>query len=197
MTDTKKNKGEFIFHKEAPQFKIPEIKLKYISEGTLFSTDKISSAKDAEQILRLIYDKDEIDLQEQSVVLYLNRANKVIGYYRHSKGGVSQTVMDTRLILAAAIKGLASGIILCHNHPSGSLLPSEADISITASISRAAKDMDIRLLDHIILTSDGYYSFEVQGMLDGLPVPCREDRQRVKQLIAELEPKLKRLKFGR
>jgi DNA repair protein RadC len=98
-------------------------------------------------------------------VLYLNRANKVIGSYQLSKGGITGTIADVRLILSVALKTLASGLILAHNHPSGNLKPSEADKQITNKIRQAAKLLDIELLDHIIISSEGYYSFADDAIL--------------------------------
>ena len=96
----------------------------------------------------------------------MNRSNSVLGILEISKGGISGTVTDTRIIFAAAIKGNASGIICAHNHPSGNLNPSESDSKITQKIKEAGNLMDIQLLDHIILTMDGeYYSFADNGLL--------------------------------
>jgi len=81
-----------------------------------------------------------------------------------SKGGITGTIADVRLILSVALKTLASGLILAHNHPSGNLKPSEADKQITSKIRQAAKLLDIELLDHIIISSEGYYSFTDDGI---------------------------------
>lgn len=97
--------------------------------------------------------------------MYLNRANRVIGIHRHSTGGVAGTVVDTKQILAVALKSNASSLILCHNHPSLNLQPSQADLEITRKIKQAAQTMDLSLLDHLIITSEGYYSFADEGVL--------------------------------
>jgi DNA repair protein RadC len=89
----------------------------------------------------------------------------VIGSYQLSKGGITGTIADVRLILSVALKTLASGLILAHNHPSGNLKPSEADKHITSKIRQAAKLLDIELLDHIIISSEGYYSFMDDGKI--------------------------------
>jgi DNA repair protein RadC len=99
------------------------------------------------------------------VVLYLNRANKVIGSYELSKGGITATIADIRIILSVGLKTLATGLILAHNHPSGNLKPSEADVSLTNKIKEAAKLMDIQVLDHIILADGGYFSFSDEGIM--------------------------------
>ena len=131
----------------------------------LKSSKPINSSQDAFDILVELFPEETICLQEQFVVLYLNRANKVIGSYQLSKGGLKGTVADVRLILSVALKTLASGLILAHNHPSGNLKPSEADIGLTKKIKQSAKLMDIELLDHIIISSEGYYSFIDDGVL--------------------------------
>jgi DNA repair protein RadC len=96
---------------------------------------------------------------EEFKMLFLNRANTVLGIMTASKGGISGTVTDVRIVLQAAIKTNASGIIVCHNHPSGNLNPSETDIKITKKIKDSCAIMDIQLLDHLIIDPEDYYSF--------------------------------------
>lgn len=128
---------------------------------------KITCAAEAVTIARLFFPTDTIELQESFVVLYLNRANRVIGVYPVSKGGITGTVADTRLILAVALKTAACNIILVHNHPSGNLMPSRADEELTKKIKNAAIYMDIQLIDHLILSPEEnfYYSFAEEGIL--------------------------------
>ena len=102
---------------------------------------------------------------EELWVMLLNRSNRMIENIRISKGGVSGTVIDSRIILNRALARLASGIIICHNHPSGNPEPSKADIAITDKIESAAKTMDIRLIDHIIIADTEYYSFSDDGKI--------------------------------
>ena len=102
---------------------------------------------------------------EEFWVLYLNNANKVISKNQLSKGGMTGTVVDVRIIFKSALESGAVGIILCHNHPSGNLKPSEADIEITKKVKTAGKSLDIIVLDHIIVTQNGYYSFSDEGIL--------------------------------
>ena len=102
---------------------------------------------------------------EESHFVTLNNASKVIAHHKTSQGGMAGTVMDTRLILKQALLDGASKIILAHNHPSGNLKSSEADISITKKIKESAKLMDIALLDHLIITQHSYYSFADEGVL--------------------------------
>jgi DNA repair protein RadC len=142
---------------------LSEIQVSY--KPGLSSSKIVNSSKEAFDILATLFPQETICLQEQFVVLYLNRANRVIGSYQLSKGGITDTIADVRIILSVALKTLATGLILAHNHPSGNLKPSEADKQITSKIRQAAKLLDIELLDHIILSSDGYYSFTDEGIL--------------------------------
>ena len=102
---------------------------------------------------------------EEFWVLLLNRNNLVIDKFMVSQGGLSGTVIDVRIILKTALDKLASSIILCHNHPSGNLIPSEADKDITKKIKEAGKHMDIPVLDHLIIANDLYFSFADEGLI--------------------------------
>lgn len=102
---------------------------------------------------------------EEFWILFLNRSNKVINRMKLSQGGISGTVTDVRMIMKKAIENLASGIIVCHNHPSGNLSPSESDTRITQKIKEAGNLMDIQLLDHLIISDKDYYSFADNGLI--------------------------------
>lgn len=102
---------------------------------------------------------------EEFWVLFLNRSNRVIDRMKLSQGGISGTVTDVRIIMKKAVEYLASGIIVCHNHPSGNLSPSESDSKITQKIKDAGNLLEIQLLDHIIISDKDYYSFADNGML--------------------------------
>lgn len=102
---------------------------------------------------------------EEFWILFLNRANKVLGRMKISQGGVSGTVTDVRIVMKKAIETLASGLVICHNHPSGNNSPSDADIRITQKIKEAGALMDIQLLDHLIICGKNYYSFADNGAL--------------------------------
>jgi len=119
---------------------------------------KITTSEDAYKLLLKIFDRDFMNIKEEAAVLYLNRANRVIGAYRVSSGGITGTVVDPRLILSVALKTLSCGLILAHTHPSGDLRPSRADIDLTEKLKQAAKYMDIQILDHLIITSESYTS---------------------------------------
>lgn len=98
-------------------------------------------------------------------VLYLNKANKINHFEIISRGGITGTVADPRIILKRALEQDATSIVLCHNHPSGNLKPSRADEELTSKIKEAAKYFDIRVMDHIIVSEEGYYSFADEGIL--------------------------------
>jgi DNA repair protein RadC len=102
---------------------------------------------------------------EEFWLLILNRSNKIVDKIRISQGGVAGTVTDVRIIFKVAIEKLASGIVLCHNHPSGNIKPSEADISVTRKIKESGKLLQITLLDHIIISDGDYYSFADEKIL--------------------------------
>jgi DNA repair protein RadC len=104
-------------------------------------------------------------VHEEFWILLLNRANRVIDNIRISQGGISGTVIDVRIILKHALDRLASAIILCHNHPSGNLKPSEADMKITSKIRDSCRTMDLHLLDHLIVADNSYFSFSDEGLI--------------------------------
>jgi DNA repair protein RadC len=123
---------------------------------------KVVTSADAASIFKSLLS----DLaHEEFWVLLLNRNNLVIDKVMVSQGGLSGTVIDVRIILKMALDKLACSIILCHNHPSGNLVPSEADKEITRKIKDAGKHMDIPVLDHIIIGNGSYFSFADEGLI--------------------------------
>ena len=102
---------------------------------------------------------------EEFWLLMLNRANRVLGRFKVSQGGLSGTVIDTRIILKKALDNLASSIIVCHNHPSGNKQPSDADVKITEKLKKAAEMLEIKLLDHVIIADKSYFSFADEGLI--------------------------------
>ena len=98
-------------------------------------------------------------------VVYLNKSNKVNHFEIVSSGGISGTVVDTRIILKKALENGATSIVLCHNHPSGNLKPSKADEELTKKIKEAAKYHDIAVIDHLIVSEEGYFSFSDEGIM--------------------------------
>ena len=143
---------------------VAEISVSY--KPAIANKPVISSALDAYNVLLEFFSENTIQLQEQFVAMYLNRSNRVLGCYRLSTGGITGTVADLRLILGTALKTAATAIIIGHNHPSGNLLPSQADKTLSIKILEASKLMDIILYDHIILCTDGkYLSFADEGLI--------------------------------
>src|SRR5690606_5281370 len=126
---------------------------------------KITSSKDAYEILLENWDEEKVEFVEQFKIVLMNRGNRVLGIYEVSTGGASATVVDPKLIFAAAIKTAASSIILAHNHPSGQLMPSDVDIKLTKKLKDGGQYLEIPVLDHVIVTSEGYYSFADEGLL--------------------------------
>ncbi len=122
----------------------------------------IKSSKDAYEVISA----ELSDLpHEEFWILLLNRANRVIQKLHISKGGVSGTFADSKLIFKPAIEQLASSIILCHNHPSGNLKASHADIQLTKKLVAAGKNLDISILDHLIIGNNSYYSLSDEGLM--------------------------------
>jgi DNA repair protein RadC len=148
-------------------YTVTEITVAYHPKKTKSSElPMITTSFDAVLHLMEGYNRDTMALQEQFVVMYLNRANKVLGIYRSAIGGLTGTIADPRLILATALKVAASSMILSHNHPSGNLKPSRQDEEITTKLKEGARFMDIKVLDHLILDYKGeYYSFADEGLL--------------------------------
>lgn len=144
---------------------VAEVELVYRSKVKASKRPQITSSSDAYHILLQLWNEGTIDLQESFKVLMLNRANKVLCLYNASQGGLTGTVADPKLIFIAALKASAVSIILAHNHPSGSLLPSRADEELTTKLRGAGQLLDIKVVDHLILTSETYFSFADEGLL--------------------------------
>lgn len=131
---------------------------------TDFPKQKLTSSKLSSEFIRQFY-SDDIEIYESFFILMLNRANETIGYAKISQGGICGTIVDVKLVAKFVVDSLASGIIIAHNHPSGNLQPSQADIQITNKIQAIVKLLDSILLDHIILTKESYYSFSDEGKI--------------------------------
>jgi DNA repair protein RadC len=146
--------------------KLRELKVHYSSSQERSLLEKINSSEKAYEFLLHSFDKRTISCQEQFNVMFLNQSNQPLGIYKASKGGITSTIADIRLILGMALKSLATGMILSHNHPSGSLTPSDADITLTKKFKDACSLLDIHLLDHIIISPFGEkYSFSDNGLI--------------------------------
>ena len=137
---------------------IAEIQISYSPTVEKQFRIKITNSASAYESLINSWDKNIIELQEEFKIILLNNANEILGINSLSKGGCKGTVVDIKLLFSIALKTCATGIIIAHNHPSGKLKPSESDIAITKKIKRAGELLDIKLLDHLIVTKDGFYS---------------------------------------
>ena len=126
---------------------------------------KVVSSEDAYKYLLPTYKEGTICYKEYFKVLFLNQSNKVLGYTLISEGGITDTTVDVRVILQAALLTNSVALILAHNHPSGNLKPSRQDMEITKQVKEAARLMRITVTDHLILTDAGYYSFADEGEL--------------------------------
>jgi DNA repair protein RadC len=144
---------------------MPEVSIKY--KAGHINKVKVTSSADLFQIFKEMFDQDTIEYNESMVVLFMNNANKTLGWTRHTSGGTCYTVVDIKMILAQALLVGANTIALSHNHPSGQLRPSSEDEKITQKLKNACEILQIRLLDHIIIPGDleGYYSFCDEGKL--------------------------------
>jgi DNA repair protein RadC len=131
-------------------------------EAEVFNTKKITGSKDAADFfMPLLGDLNH----EEFWIMLLDRGNKIKDHFMISQGGITGTVIDVRIILKRALDNGAVSMILCHNHPSGTMRASDADLKITKKIKQAAQVMDISLLDHIIVGQNSYYSFADEGLL--------------------------------
>lgn len=148
--------------------------MKQVSELTISYMPKVKPSdrycirfsRDAYDLLkREGFNDDILEYKEYFKLVLLNHSNKVLGITTISEGGMDSTVVDVRLVLQSALLAHSSSIILAHNHPSGGLSPSEHDDNITQKIKDAAKLMDIKLYDHVIVTTDSYYSYADEGRL--------------------------------
>ena len=147
---------------------LAEVRVQYRSKVADHSRPQLCSPEDAYRYLREIWNMDVIEIQEEFYVLLLNNSRKCLGWTKISMGGKTSTIVDPPQIIAIALLTNASSIIISHNHPSGKLKPSTADINLTKRIGQALKIMGLRLDDHIIITRDDYYSLNNEGQLRSL-----------------------------
>ena len=141
---------------------ISEYSLKYTKSE--IQKTKITTSESASNVIRKFY-FDDINIYESFFILLLNRANNTTGFAKISQGGTAGTVVDIKIIAKYAVEALSSAVIICHNHPSGNITPSEADINITKKVKDVLLLLDIKLIDHIILSENTYYSFADNGNL--------------------------------
>jgi DNA repair protein RadC len=144
---------------------VAEVQLVYHNKVKTSDRPTIRTAKDAYQLLLDHWNKDTIELAEEFKVILMNTKSSVLGIYNLSKGGISGTIADSRLVYIAALRAAASSIILAHNHPSGDANPSKTDEAMTQKLKAGAALLDIRLSDHLIVTPETYFSFANEGLL--------------------------------
>ena len=146
-------------------YKVAEIKLVYKPKYSAKDRPTIDTSNKAYQILKSNWDEGLMQFLEQFKIILLSTSNKVLGIFEVSTGGINCVTVDQRIIFAAAIKANATQIILAHNHPSGNLKPSSADLQLTVNLVKSGKISNIKVIDHLIVTVDGYYSFADEGNL--------------------------------
>jgi len=166
-TDFSKSKPEVLNENKMLEYdvEVPEIDIEKIRTIDLnIDNNKILSLDDSIRVLKQIYDKGSINAYEEVKILFLDNSNKVIGIYNHSKGGITGTVIDVEMVCALALKCLAKGVIMSHNHPSGSLRFSDADIKVSKELKNALNLFRIALLDSIVITENGFTSMTNEGI---------------------------------
>jgi DNA repair protein RadC len=144
---------------------VAEIKLSYHPKVRSSDRPKVNRSQDSYRVLLETWDQGKIDFIEQVRVLLLNKGNRVLGIYEAGSGGLINCLVDMRLMFVAALNSGATSIIISHNHPSGGLKPSREDERLTKNVKLAGEILDIKLLDHIIVTSEGYFSFADDRLL--------------------------------
>jgi DNA repair protein RadC len=144
---------------------VSEVQLSYRSKVPASKRPVVTSSEEGYELLMKIWNEDTMSYREEFHVLALNRANKVIAHTIVSQGGTAGTVVDSKMVFQFALKTHADGLILAHNHPSGNTRPSSSDISLTKKLVGAGKLLDIRVLDHLIITSEEYFSFQDEGLM--------------------------------
>jgi DNA repair protein RadC len=145
--------------------KLPQTKITVKTKKGDGITYQMKTSADAAQFFRTIFNADTIQWTEESAMITLNRANEVISVDKLSSGGTSGVIVDAKVVFTIALKLTGHSIILAHNHPSGNLKPSEQDIEITRKLRSGGDILDIRVLDHIILSDTGYLSMADEGYI--------------------------------
>jgi len=147
--------------------KIPEIEVIVKIKGAKSSElPIITSSDEMYKVLRICFNNYKINWIEEVIMVCLSKSNRVIGFFKVSSGGVAESIVDPKVIFTTALNCAGTcAIILAHNHPSGNLKPSENDIQITNKIKEIGKIVDIKLLDHIIVTDEDYFSFIDNGLI--------------------------------
>lgn len=148
-------------------FYLPELTINVSKKENPSNLEKFKCCDHAEiaNLLRTLFNQDLINWTEEFIMICLNTANYITSYYKISSGGTSTTVVDAKVVYTVALKSGANKIIVAHNHPSGNLTPSDADIRLTRKLKEGGKVLDVELMDHFIITPNSYYSFNEEGAL--------------------------------
>lgn len=144
---------------------VTELKLVYNLNYKISDRPQINTSIEVYKVLKDNWNFEIIEFLEEFKIILLNRANRILGIMPISVGGTAGTIADPKVIFASALKCNAASIILVHNHPSGNLKPSQADIELTRKLKNAGQFLDLPVIEHIILTKDGYLSFADEGMM--------------------------------
>jgi DNA repair protein RadC len=143
-----------------------EVEVSYKYKSSLNQRPKLSSPNEVFDFAKYLFHEERLGLQEQFIVIYLNKSNRVIGSCNLFTGSISACVVDMKLILAIGLKLMANGVILLHNHPSGNIKPSQQDLSLTTKIKNALELLDMTLIDHLIVSPDQRFTaFTQEGYL--------------------------------
>lgn len=146
-------------------FRLAEIQLVYKQKYKISERPQINTSIELYKILKENWNFEIIEFIEEFKIILLNRANRVLGIVPISVGGTAGTIADPKVIFASALKCNSASIVLCHNHPSGNLKPSQADIELTRKLKNAGQFLDLPVIEHIILTKESYFSFADEGMM--------------------------------
>lgn len=146
-------------------FRVAEVELVYRNRTRPEDRIRVVQSKTANDVLREHWDDNKLELVEQFKILLLDRSSRCLGVSDIATGGVHHCLIDAKLVFATALKARASQLILAHNHPSGNLQPSQNDIDLTKTLSNGAKLLDMKVIEHLILTRQGYYSFADNGLI--------------------------------
>ncbi len=163
--NNKHNKKRYTQPEIKFSFFVEEISIHYKHKIPPSQRLTVKDSKQAYQIFNDSWNKQTIDLFEEFKMILLNRASRVIGMVSISAGGLTGTIADPRLIFSVALKTLASSIVISHNHPSGALKPSIEDEHLTKRLVEGGKLLDITVIDHLIITSEGFFSFADEGLI--------------------------------
>ena len=144
---------------------VSEVSLVYKTNAKFSQRPHVYCSENAYKIFLNHWDKENLEIQEEFKIMLLNQCNRLIGVCNISKGGVIATVADPKIIFAFALKSLAWNVVLCHNHPSGNLEPSEMDRVLTNKITEGTKYFNIRIADHLIISAENYFSFRDRGLM--------------------------------